>query len=164
MGGADLSDETTKVMRALAGLRTRLEGVDVVIGSQHPARERVRTISRQLSFECHIEPTSMAALMAGADVAIGGAGVTSWERCCLGLPAICISLAHNQVPIAKALEAQGAIVYLGDAATINDADIEVSVAALMARPDRVRGLSSAAHALVDGLGTRRVCEHLLAQP
>ena len=38
----------------------------------------------------------MAELMAAADLAIGAGGSTTWERCCLGLPALSICVADNQ--------------------------------------------------------------------
>ena len=38
----------------------------------------------------------MAALMADCDFAIGAAGSTTWERCCLGLPSALIAIAENQ--------------------------------------------------------------------
>jgi spore coat polysaccharide biosynthesis predicted glycosyltransferase SpsG len=50
----------------------------------------------------------MAALMAKADLAIGAAGGTSWERCCMGLPTIMLCLADNQREIARTLQSAGA--------------------------------------------------------
>jgi spore coat polysaccharide biosynthesis predicted glycosyltransferase SpsG len=102
----------------------------------------------------------MATLIAGADVAIGASGTSSWERCCLALPAICVTQALNQVSIAKALEGRGAIVYLGEAEETRDSDVHDALSTLMAQPDRVRSLSSAAHDLVDGHGAMRVCQQL----
>ena len=51
--------------------------------------------------------------MLKADIAIGACGAVSWERCCLGLPAIVITIADNQKPIAKELHKQGLIRWLG---------------------------------------------------
>jgi len=42
--------------------------------------------------------------MADSDLAIGAAGSTSWERCCLGLPTLLIVLAENQRDAARFLE------------------------------------------------------------
>ena len=42
--------------------------------------------------------------MCQCDLAIGAAGSTSWERCCLGLPTIMLILAENQKVIANGLE------------------------------------------------------------
>src|SRR5204863_9022034 len=61
---------------------------------------------------------SLAALMVKADLAIGSAGATSWERLCLGLPALVVTLADNQRPIAQELHQRGLVRWLGDAADI----------------------------------------------
>jgi UDP-2,4-diacetamido-2,4,6-trideoxy-beta-L-altropyranose hydrolase len=164
MGGVDASNQTEKAIHAVAGLHKRPVSVDVVIGAQHPARDQIQALCRRFSYVCHVQTANMAKLMACADVAIGAAGISSWERCCLGLPTICVTQARNQVSIAKSLEAHGAIVYLGDAERTSDADMLASLQALMDRPGRLSALSSAAHALVDGGGTRRVSSRLSTQP
>ena len=51
--------------------------------------------------------------MLKADMSIGASGTTSWERCCLGLPSLVISIAENQKPIAQELHKKGIICWLG---------------------------------------------------
>ena len=43
----------------------------------------------------------MAELISKCDLAIGAAGTTAWERCCLGLPSIIITIADNQTAVAE---------------------------------------------------------------
>jgi RimJ/RimL family protein N-acetyltransferase len=50
----------------------------------------------------------LAGMMASADLAIGGAGVTAWERCTLGVPSLVLVLAGNQRSGALALDEAGA--------------------------------------------------------
>ena len=40
----------------------------------------------------HYNLTSLAPLMKNSDLAIGAAGTTTWERCCLGLPSLVITV------------------------------------------------------------------------
>lgn len=70
--------------------------VDVVIGVQHPYREKIEAACVQRGFVCYIQTDKMAELMAIADLAIGAGGSASWERCCLGLPTLAICTANNQ--------------------------------------------------------------------
>jgi spore coat polysaccharide biosynthesis predicted glycosyltransferase SpsG len=56
----------------------------------------------------------MAERMCESDLAIGAAGTTSWERCCLGLPTLLVVLAENQWPGARALNAVGAAQLVGE--------------------------------------------------
>ena len=51
----------------------------------------------------------MAKLMSNADLAIGAAGSTTWERCCLGLPTIQLAIAKNQVFLAEKLQKAGVV-------------------------------------------------------
>ena len=55
----------------------------------------------------------MAELLSQTDLVIGGGGVSSYERCCLGVPSIVITVADNQVPNTKILYSKGIIKYLG---------------------------------------------------
>jgi UDP-2,4-diacetamido-2,4,6-trideoxy-beta-L-altropyranose hydrolase len=62
------------------------------------------------------DAAGLAHVMATADLAIGGAGVTAWERCTLGLPSLVLVLADNQRAGARALaEAGAAMVFEPDA-------------------------------------------------
>lgn len=59
----------------------------------------------QASFHCQID--YMADLMQKADLSIGAGGSTTWERCYLGLPSLCIITADNQREITALVHAQG---------------------------------------------------------
>jgi len=45
----------------------------------------------------------MSRWMAWADVAVGAAGISSWERCLVGLPSLVVILADNQQAVAEHL-------------------------------------------------------------
>ncbi len=114
MGGIDKDNATGQV---LAALDPSLDiKVTVVLGGQAPHLDRVRAQARALAFPVAVvvDVKDMARLMAEADLGIGAGGSTSWERCCLGLPTMLLTLADNQMPGAVALERAGAAVLLGD--------------------------------------------------
>lgn len=156
-GGIDRTDYTTRAIEALAGIDGDLS-VDVVIGAAHPRRRDVEGACADLMFKCHVQTDRMAELMATVDLGIGAGGSSSWERCSLGVPALLVSLAANQIEIARALEATGACRYLGPADTVNASDIRAAVLDLLNSPMQVRAISEKAFSLVDGLGVDRVCD------
>lgn len=162
LGGMDLDNHTERVVCGLSDLRERGITADVVIGGGHPASDRVEQLCARIGFSCHVNVFDVAHLMAAADLAIGASGSTSWERCCLALPAVCMTYAENQIPIAEGLAEAGAAVNLGDAASVGVADINNAVRTLIDHPARLRSLSEAAGALVDGKGVDRVCDAMLA--
>ncbi len=95
-GGIDADNYTGHAIEALSELDISDLHVDVVIGEQHPVRERIEVDCARLGFICHIQTDKMAELMAAADLAIGAGGSASWERCCLGLPTLTLCVADNQ--------------------------------------------------------------------
>ena len=64
--------------------------------------------SRAFPGRLHVDADNVPALMAQADLAIGAAGATAWERCCLGLPSLVVIAADNQRHVAAGLKAAGA--------------------------------------------------------
>ncbi len=100
--------------------------------------------------------TDMAAAMAVADIAIGACGVTSWERCCLGLPTIAIITATNQHDIADALAAAGAILLVDP---VEPAAIATALARLQDH-ETLHRMSAIAAAVCDGLGARHAATAL----
>lgn len=100
----------------------------------------------------------VAPMMIDCDVGIGGAGGMSWERACLGQPAIAVVLAANQAGIAKALDEAGAAM-----ASPPDADaVLAALDHLLADPAALKRMSARASAITDGAGAERVCDALEA--
>jgi UDP-2,4-diacetamido-2,4,6-trideoxy-beta-L-altropyranose hydrolase len=159
-GGVDAENYTGRAIEVLSGSEFADLSVDVVIGAQHPYRERTALACVPRGFHCHVQTTRMAELMAAADLAIGAAGSASWERCCLGLPAVLVASADNQIGIARGLALSGACVYI----EVHGAEIAPrlrdALESLLRDPDRVRMLSEKAFALVDGEGVERVCSEM----
>lgn len=96
-GGADCTNETMKVLNVLEASIFSAVGVDVVIGIGHPGKNEIAALcSRHACWHLHCGTKEMAGLMAGADIAVGAGGITTWERIYLGLPAFVKVTASNQ--------------------------------------------------------------------
>jgi spore coat polysaccharide biosynthesis predicted glycosyltransferase SpsG len=102
----------------------------------------------------------MEDFMLEADISIGAGGTTSWERCCLGLPTIVISLAENQEKIVEVLEAENAILYLGRKTIVEPEIISESINKLINKPTLVFEMSRNALKICDGKGCARVVKHM----
>jgi UDP-2,4-diacetamido-2,4,6-trideoxy-beta-L-altropyranose hydrolase len=159
MGGADMPDVTLRVLEALHGDLV----IDVVVGSAYPHRRSLdQWAAGRPAVQVQVDVDDMASLMLSAELAIGAAGTSSWERCCLGLPAVLVSLAPNQVAIASELEAAGAAIHLGWHEELDVGEMRRTVDELLGDPTRLTTLSRTAAALVDGEGCRRVADALEA--
>lgn len=102
--------------------------------------------------------------MLWADVSINGAGATSWELCCLGVPMVLMSLAENQQLNAAALAQAGCAINAGDpkqSATLMK--LGESVAELLDDAGLRAALAVAGQKLVDGNGARRAAKAIIAQ-
>lgn len=119
LGGVDRENHTCAVLDALDAVRSLPDDLEilVVMGPQAPWLDAVRARAAALSRPVRVLAgvSDMARLMARSDLAIGAAGGTAWERCCLGLPTIQMVLAANQAAGAAALEAAGAAVMAASA-------------------------------------------------
>lgn len=159
MGGSDPTNETGKVIDALAqpGLEHLL--VDVVIGVNHPDPQGVaRRAAERPATHLHSGLPSLAGWMARADLMISAGGSTSWERMCLGLPAIVISIAANQTATNTAMQAAGYIDFLGESARIGAEMIADAMRRCLKDPERLRKMSRRCQDMVSGEGTERVCD------
>lgn len=162
MGGVDSDNATGQVLEALQGevLPADCE-LTVVMGASAPWLEEVRRQAVQMSRPTHVlvAVDDMAQLMAESDLAIGAAGATSWERCCLGLPTIMVVLAENQRAVARGLRDSGAAMVL-DSPRELAAMLPVLLAGLRHRPDTLVGLSERATNVTDGRGVAKVIDYL----
>jgi UDP-2,4-diacetamido-2,4,6-trideoxy-beta-L-altropyranose hydrolase len=162
-GGTDPDNLTGRTLSAFTVSALEHIAVDVVVGANNPNRDALEAqASAGLQITLHEPRPHLADLMVKADVAVGAGGTTTWERCCLGLPSLVVSIAKNQQPACEALARDGVIEWVGHHDQVPAADLAEALMALTHDPARVRSLASASHALVDGNGTRRVVEQLMA--
>jgi len=158
-GASDAQNLTPLTLRAMA--RSGLDiHVDVVLGAAARNFEEVEALSRELPLKVRIfnAVNNMAERMCAVDLAIGGAGSSAWERCCLGLPAIMIVTSKNQERIASGLATAGAAKVVD---VRRDGLVEAlsrAASELAATPTRLREMSRQAFALCDGRGAERVAE------
>ena len=150
-GGVDEPNATVKVLDALAGLTARDISLDVVVGSDNPHKagilERYNTVKK---IHIHVDPDNIPELMASADLAVGGGGTMTWERCLLQLPSLIISIAENQVDSSKALDSISAAVYLGDLGSLSGETIAKSVNELMLDEQKLFKMYEATAMLMSG--------------
>lgn len=164
MGGIDQADATGQVLEVLKVCALPEDTrITVVMGSHAPWLERVQLLAAQMPqpTEMKVNVQNMAQLMADSDLAIGAAGSTSWERCCLGLPALIVVLAANQRKGATALEQSGSAKVLDGLDAISRT--LRSTLSLLATTNELRQMSCASCSITDGHGASRVMLALVAR-
>lgn len=157
MGGVDLPNATGHVLQALKACALPSDcRISVVMGAQAPWLAQVREQARDMPWptEVLVNISDMARRMADSDLAIGAAGGTSWERCCLGLPTLLVVLADNQRPGAEALRQARAASLIGGVDDIAT-QLPLALQALTQGP-LLAQMGRAASALSDGQGVDRL--------
>lgn len=155
-GGADSARLTERSLDAFISLGRADICVDVVIGgnSQH-ADAITQKVREHSNISLHSGLPSLAHLMSVADLAFGAGGTTHWERLCLGLPCLVVTLSDNQRPSTQELHRLGLVDWLGHH---DEVDAKKMAGALKMRLDE--GLpaewSRRCMAAVDGRGAGRV--------
>jgi UDP-2,4-diacetamido-2,4,6-trideoxy-beta-L-altropyranose hydrolase len=157
MGGVDNNNTTGLVLAALKQSSLPRDcHITVVMGHNAPWLEHVinLAVSMPWSTEVRVDVNNMAELMAASDLAIGAAGTTAWERCCLGLPTLVLVLADNQLNGATALASSGCICLLEDSENI--LSILPRQMELLQDCDTLLSMQHACSAITDGAGLMRI--------
>ena len=161
LGLTDVGGVTARVVERL---RPRIgeAGLDIVLGAAAPSLGGFAKIARRdARLALHVDTPHMARLAAEADIAIGAAGTSTWERCVLGLPSVMIILAENQRAAARAMEERGAALVVDAAAADFDARFDRAIMRLLTDVALRRQLAERSALICDGLGASRVATAFL---
>lgn len=160
-GGSDPFNLTGISLDALSGSGLRHLLVDVVVGANyaHLARLHAQCADRP-GTNIHGPRPHLADLMSNADLAVGAAGTTTWERMCLGIPSIVISTAENQRLSARTLSEAGLIQYLGAAGDVSAAMLAAAIRGALAGKQDLADQSLRGRLAVDGYGAMRTAEFI----
>lgn len=158
-GGTDPKRQIFSALEALSTLE--IDYIDILISSSCPWITELNDLKlSNIIITIFIDSKNVAELMLQADLAVGSLGISSWERCCLGLPTIALISADNQKYNARSLEKIGAIILSDQNRLASD---------LLSIIDNKNGLKlwnnlkNKGISLVDGMGVNRICYHLLSQ-
>ncbi|WP_128694887.1 UDP-2,4-diacetamido-2,4,6-trideoxy-beta-L-altropyranose hydrolase [Methanoculleus taiwanensis] len=163
-GGADSDNLTGVALAAFSSLNRPDIEVDVVISDASPHAPAIQNhVAGHANIHVHGSLPTLAPLMVKADLAIGAAGATTWERLCLGLPAVVVTLAENQRPIAEKLHKEGLVRWLGHTDTVSEQSIR-DVLAELVESDSDGSWSLRCHRIVDGKGADRIATVVTITP
>lgn len=159
MGGVDKDNLTSEILKELE--KCELPDnctMTIVLGPTSPWLPEVSQAAKKMPWQTTVKVgvKNMAELMANSDISIGAAGSTSWERCCMGLPSIVMSLAKNQDYISGRLESSGAILVVRESIPGNLNELITYIK----NTQNLKHLALKASSICDGLGVQRVISRL----
>jgi UDP-2,4-diacetamido-2,4,6-trideoxy-beta-L-altropyranose hydrolase len=161
-GGSDPHNLTSMALRALSEPELAHLKIDIVIGENNIHRDEIQKLTeyRKLT-HLHVQVDSMAAIMVKADLAIGAGGVNTWERMCIGLPALVISIAENQDVLLDDLVKNCYTNFLGNITNVDKFDIKKGILDIIGDRSLIKDQSIKTYKLLDGSGSRKVTDWLI---
>ena len=166
-GGSDPYDFTFTLSKYLLSLELALE-LHVVVGRLFKNTDSLEELTKQYpSLHLHYNVGDMASLMKQCDYAVSAAGTTLYELCALGIPAVSISMADNQIPMSKTFAEVDAVPYVGDIRVQKYEDMDFILHQISNHLISLCEDSSKAHLqhnkmrrLIDGNGAIKIAEEL----
>ncbi|MFM2486772.1 UDP-2,4-diacetamido-2,4,6-trideoxy-beta-L-altropyranose hydrolase [Celerinatantimonas yamalensis] len=162
-GGADPVHATLTTLHSLSQIKLA-QHIDwqVVAGAANPDWQTLQSVAQHSTLRLHLhrhEP-NIPAQLANADFAIGAAGGMTWERCCVGIPTLCVPIVDNQSFNAHVIKEQR----LGELLSLTQLNEPATLEATLCRlRDDASGYLKRSQSLIDGLGASRLAHYLVNQ-
>ena len=167
LGGSDAANRSLDVLRALRSTTpdsARDFEIVLLVGGTAQPHDALEVEVAKINPKIRIVRNTfdMPGWMAWADIAVSGAGVTAYEMCFMGLPALLLVLADNQRPVAARLAELGLARQDRLDGNFEAPGFAAAVRELAASPLRST-MSQSARNRIDGLGADRVCAAMLGK-
>lgn len=162
LGGTDPANLTSIVMEGLRRIDADDVEIMVVVGGGNPHLQDIRRVAESFPIPVEIQQSvsNMAEVMTWADLAISAAGTTCWEMFMLGLPAIIIPAADNQVQASFRFDEIGAAKEIKNTGPELAVELGKAISELLRSQEARARMSATGMQLVDGLGVARILHEL----
>jgi UDP-2,4-diacetamido-2,4,6-trideoxy-beta-L-altropyranose hydrolase len=158
MGGVDDGDYSTAALRSCRETLGFAGRVEIVSTSANPHLHQLsRTVARWPGTVLTLDLPSLSGFFGRHDVQLGAGGGATWERCCIGAPAVAVVVADNQRAVLEPLAGLGVLTTAPAAAP----EIAAEVSRLLDHFRLRCEMSERARDLVDGQGCSRIGEALV---
>ncbi len=164
LGGGDPENVTARVVEAVGQIKLAGLEVIVVTGSNNPNFAALQNSIRNDTSDMRLKQnvTDMPELLAWSDLAVSAGGSTCWELAYMGLPAVVLVLAENQKDIAADLDRAGVVISLKQHTEVALEHLAGTIFRLIEDHELRQKMSRQGRELVDGQGSARVVQKLLA--
>lgn len=156
-GYADPTCSILLVLRALHGLAD-LPEIKILLGARPGHMDAIEDEIKKFDTkpELLIGCPTIAEEMMQADLMIGASGSQSWERCCLGMPAIIMETGKDQHLVATALEKKGAVLNLGWFEDVSEEQVRHAFLRFACEQNLYKVMAEKAAEICDGKGLERI--------
>lgn len=138
--------------------------VSIVVGKNNDNIHNIKdfiTSNNCENVELHISPQSMARIMSICSFAILGGGTTISEAAFLGIPALLIPIASNQINQCIGWNNIGGMIYLSDLQSLDVDLLKATLAKVLSKPEEIDGRRAKLASIIDSEGHHRILDELL---
>ena len=113
-GGSDTGNNTLKALKGIHASLGSNSHVKVILNTHSSDRGAVESFAETMTDSICLDfVENMSEIMYNSDLYVGSAGITTWERCSMGLASIVVAIAENQVEPMNELYEAGMSFFLG---------------------------------------------------
>lgn len=161
-GGFDNYGITEKITKELAKVFENSDIIfDIIIGSEASYQRLKKDIlNGNFNIYFRLEHKKLIELFSKTDLCIGSTGTSIYERCYFGIPTIVITIADNQVDIAKKMDRMNLIKYIGDYNNINLINIINLLNHYINSMNYLEKQSENCYRIIDGYGYKRIYNNI----
>lgn len=162
LGGLNNKNITSSILKEFLHLNSALDlNFDVVLPNLTDTVldivEELR--SRNHNIALHEDVEDMGKMMLKSDIAIGGAGGATWERCFLGLPSFLFVVAENQKHIASLMKTKRSAVVCNQEDIVSGFFLK-KFNHFIKFPEELKDLSARSSAVVKMVGTAKIVREM----
>ncbi len=158
--------DNKKLLPTLVNTLSKLDKINIIVATSSECQtlRELKEISKKYeNTSLILDSENIAELMLRADICIGASGMSIWERCCMGLPSLTITIANNQKKITKETSDLNISQELSIGTIKDKKKLTAVVSNLIYSPKKLQMLSKNSSKICDGLGAIKVVNFLEAK-
>jgi UDP-2,4-diacetamido-2,4,6-trideoxy-beta-L-altropyranose hydrolase len=159
LGGSDTYNNTVKIADSLKYVDIAPAMVYFFLGPHFTAEEKLNEYLKEFPFPFKVEKNipDLTAAFDNMDAVICGGGITLFEVCALGLPALPLANEPHETQTITYFEERGACIPIGSTSSGRE-ELEEHINSALNDPERLNAAAANGRTLVDGKGIYRVLE------
>lgn len=161
LGGTDKDNLNLKIIKNINDIYNEVRLV-VVSGPYNSHYDILKKFSKNNSRKIDIikTPSSMLDIYLESDIAISAGGSSCYELAYFGIPNIIITIADNQINIAKELDKKNVSIYLGKKEDFCSNILNENLIKLINDDSLRKKMAQNGRKLVDGKGKKRIVDYI----
>ena len=161
LGGTDPDNFILSILQSLDSVPNNIE-ILAVIGPFNPHRTALQAYQKITDMQLNLiqSPPNMADIYMQADLAISAGGSSCYELAYFGIPNLMITVADNQLSIAREMDKQHIGISLGGKHEIRPDYLKDKVKELLKNQSLRKHMSQNGRMLVDGKGKKRIVDSM----